>query len=137
MRLIFGRRITDEATCYKAFRTDLLKRLDLKCNRFEFCPEVTAKLCRLGIPIEETPIRYQARSAAEGKKIGWRDAVQAFWTLIWWRFAPVKLLESLTPTLHGGDSVAEGNGREIERINGDGAEGHPAFTFKPCSLGSR
>lgn len=91
--LLFHRRITDEATGYKAFRTDLLRRLDLQCERFECCPEVTAKLCRLGIAIHEVPISYTPRSAAEGKKIGWRDAVQAFWTLIWWRFAPVRLLD--------------------------------------------
>ena len=49
--LLYGRRIGDEATGYKAFRTDLLRRLELRCERFEFCPEVTAKLCRLGIAI--------------------------------------------------------------------------------------
>lgn len=90
---LYGRRIADESTCYKAFRTDLLKRLELRCERFEFCPEVTAKLCRLGLPIHEVPISYQPRSAAEGKKIGWRDAVEAFWTLVYWRFAPVKLVD--------------------------------------------
>lgn len=90
--MLYGRRLTDEATCYKVFRTDLLRRLDLKCERFEFCPEVTSKLCRLGIAIHEVPISYRPRTTAEGKKIGWRDAVQAFWTLIWWRFAPVRLL---------------------------------------------
>lgn len=93
VRLLYGVKISDEATCYKAFRTDLLKRLDLRCERFEFCPEVTAKLCRLGIVIHEVPIRYTPRTKAEGKKIGWRDAVEAFATLLWWRFAPVRLLD--------------------------------------------
>lgn len=90
--VFYGRRITDEATCYKAIRTELLRRMDLQCRRFEFCPEVTAKLCRLRVPIYEVPIRYHARSVAEGKKIGWRDALRAFWTLAWWRFAPFRPL---------------------------------------------
>ena len=87
VRLLYGRRITDEATCYKAFRTDLLRSLDLRCRRFEFCPEVTAKLCRLGISIAEVPIRYHARTAMEGKKIGWWDGLAAMWTLLHWRVA--------------------------------------------------
>lgn len=93
VRLLYGVKISDEATCYKAFRTDLLKRLELRCERFEFCPEVTAKLCGLGIAIHEVPIGYAPRTTAEGKKIGWHDAIEAFWTLLWWRFAPLKLLD--------------------------------------------
>ncbi|MCI0737437.1 MAG: hypothetical protein L0Y72_00235, partial [Gemmataceae bacterium] len=74
------------ATCYKAVRTDLLRALDLQAQRFEFCPEVTAKLCRLGIPILEVPISYEPRTSAQGKKIGLVDAWQAAWTLVRWRF---------------------------------------------------
>ena len=59
VRLLYGARLTDEATCYKAFRTELLRALDLHCQRFEFCPEVTAKVCRLGLRILEVPIRYE------------------------------------------------------------------------------
>jgi len=84
--LLFRARITDEATCYKAFRADLLKGLDLTCRRFEFCPEVTAKLLRKGVLIAEVPVRYTARTADLGKKIGWWDGVVAFWTLIKFRF---------------------------------------------------
>ena len=84
--LLFRARITDEATCYKAFRADLLKGLDLTCRRFEFCPEVTAKLLRKGVRIAEVPVRYTARTADLGKKIGWWDGVVAFWTLIKFRF---------------------------------------------------
>ena len=69
VRLLYGIRLTDEATCYKALPTSLLKSLDLQCERFEFCPEVTAKLCRLGVCISEVPISYHARSNSEGKKI--------------------------------------------------------------------
>src|SRR5206468_324684 len=88
VRLLYGQRLTDEATCYKAFRTSLLRRLNLRAAGFEFCPEVTAKLCRLGQHIVEVPISYRPRSRAEGKKIGWRDACLAVWTLLKCRFGP-------------------------------------------------
>ena len=84
--VLFGARITDEATCYKAFRTDLLRSIPLTCKRFEFCPEVTAKVLRIGIKIREVPIRYEARTVAQGKKITWRDGVVALWTLVKYRF---------------------------------------------------
>lgn len=86
VRLLFGARITDEATCYKAFRTDLLKSFGLECTRFEFCPEVTAKSLRRGETIVEIPIRYEPRSKDAGKKIRWTDAPDAFWTLLKYRF---------------------------------------------------
>jgi glycosyltransferase involved in cell wall biosynthesis len=81
VRLLFGAKITDEATCYKAFRTDLLKGFELECTRFEFCPEVTAKALRRQERILEVPIRYEPRSKDAGKKIRWTDAPDAFWTL--------------------------------------------------------
>lgn len=84
---LYGQRITDEATCYKAFHTDVLRRMDLRCERFEFCPEVTAKACRMGIAIREVPIRYHPRTVLEGKKIGWWDGVEAARTLLYWRFS--------------------------------------------------
>lgn len=86
VRVLYGQPMSDEATCYKLFRRDLLQRVPLRCNRFEFCPEVTAKVIRMGYRIAEVPIRYQARSMAEGKKIRWTDGVQAIWTLLRYRF---------------------------------------------------
>ncbi|HTJ43834.1 MAG TPA: glycosyltransferase family 2 protein [Kofleriaceae bacterium] len=80
--LLFGMSITDEATCFKLFRTDLLRSYDLECERFEFCPEVTAKTGNRGIPIVEVPISYSARAIADGKKIRWTDGVEAMWVLI-------------------------------------------------------
>ncbi|MBU1747090.1 MAG: glycosyltransferase family 2 protein, partial [Chloroflexi bacterium] len=74
-------------TAYKVFRADVLKSLDLHASRFEFCPEVTAKVCRAGHRIHEVPIAYQGRSIAEGKKIRWQDGVQAVWTLFRYRLA--------------------------------------------------
>jgi dolichol-phosphate mannosyltransferase len=85
---LYGAGIHDEATCYKAVRRSLLSQLQLQCHRFEFCPEVTAKLCRMGEKIAEVPIAYHPRSAEEGKKIRHSDGWQAIWTLIRYRFIP-------------------------------------------------
>ncbi|MGH9476504.1 MAG: glycosyltransferase family 2 protein [Terriglobales bacterium] len=82
--LLYRARLTDEATAYKAFRTDLLRSLDLRCEGFEFCPEVTAKLRRRGVPIHEVPTRYNARRRADGKKVTARDGWAALKTL--WRY---------------------------------------------------
>lgn len=87
VRLLFLKRITDEATCYKAFRRDVLDSMHLTCHRFEFCPEATAKAIRLGHRILEVPIRYEPRSKEAGKKIRWTDAPEAFWTLLRHRFS--------------------------------------------------
>jgi dolichol-phosphate mannosyltransferase len=87
VRVLYGQRLTDEATCYKAARTGLWRSLNLRAERFELCPEMTAKLCRRGVRIVETPISYHPRGAEAGKKIGWRDAVQTVWALIQWRLA--------------------------------------------------
>ncbi len=84
--ILFGRKITDEATCYKAFHRETLLSMDLVCHRFEFCPEVTAKAIILGESIVELPIDYEPRSKAAGKKIRWTDAPEAFWTLLRHRF---------------------------------------------------
>jgi dolichol-phosphate mannosyltransferase len=84
--LLYGAGIHDEATCYKVFRRSLLAQIDLQCHRFEFCPEVTAKLCRLNEKISEVSIRYTPRSAGEGKKIRHSDGWLAIWTLLRYRF---------------------------------------------------
>lgn len=81
-----GARISDEATCYKVFRMDLLRQLTLNARRFDFCPEVTAKVLKRGIRIHELPIEYKARTLAEGKKIRASDFLQALFTLIKYRF---------------------------------------------------
>lgn len=77
-------RLSDEATCYKLFRTEDLRRMQLQCERFEFCPEVTAKACRMGLRISELPIRYSPRDHSQGKKITIADGWVALKTL--WRF---------------------------------------------------
>lgn len=81
-RWLYRLEITDEATCYKMFDRELLRSLHLSCERFEFCPEVTAKLAKRRVPITEVAISYSPRRKAEGKKIGWLDALEAVWTLL-------------------------------------------------------
>jgi len=84
--LLYGLNLTDEATAYKAFKSEIIKNIPLKCEHFEFCPEVTAKLAKRGYKIYEVPIKYQARDAKGGKKIKLKDAFEAFWTLVKYRF---------------------------------------------------
>lgn len=85
--LLYGCRITDESTGYKAFSTDLIKELNLTCEGFEFCPEVTAKILRAGYQIHEVPVSYFPRTKKEGKKLRfWSDGLFAAWTLLKYRF---------------------------------------------------
>ncbi len=86
VRVLFGVPMQDEATCYKAFRTTVLRSIPLNCLRFEFCPEVTARLLKSGVKISEMPLyHYKPRTHAEHKKIRWTDGVEAIWTLIRYR----------------------------------------------------
>lgn len=84
--LLFGSRLTDMATAYKVFRADIIKSLTLRSARFEFEPEVTAKLLRSGHKIVEVPISYRPRSVQEGKTIGWLDGIEYMYTLLKYRF---------------------------------------------------
>ena len=73
--------LTDMETCYKLFRTDVLRRIRIEEDRFGFEPEVTAKVARLGVRIYEVGIGYAGRTYEEGKKIGWKDGVRALWCI--------------------------------------------------------
>ena len=85
--LLYGCRLTDESTGYKAFSTALITRLNLTCEGFEFCPEVTAKVLRAGYRIHEIPVSYFPRTKKEGKKLRfWSDGLFAAWTLLKYRF---------------------------------------------------
>jgi glycosyltransferase involved in cell wall biosynthesis len=84
--ILYGQKITDEATAYKAFKADVIQSINLKCQRFEFCPEVTAKVLRKGEKIIEVPVTFTARTFEEGKKIGWPDFIVAVYTLFKYRF---------------------------------------------------
>jgi glycosyltransferase involved in cell wall biosynthesis len=74
--------LTDMETCYKAFRREIIQRIDLHEERFGFEPEVTAKVARMGCRIYEVGISYSGRTYAEGKKIGWKDGLRAVWCIL-------------------------------------------------------
>jgi len=79
--------LTDMETCYKVFKADIFKKITIKSNRFEFEPEITAKVLKQGVRIYELPISYYGRDYAEGKKITWKDGFGAIWALIRYRFS--------------------------------------------------
>jgi len=83
---LYGLKISDEPTCYKLFKTSLIRSIPLTCTGFEFCPEVTAKVAKMGYTIPEMAISYYPRSKDEGKKIVWFDGVKAIWVLFKYRF---------------------------------------------------
>jgi glycosyltransferase involved in cell wall biosynthesis len=74
--------LTDMETCYKVMRREVVRKLDLRSQRFGIEPEITCKVSRLGVRIYEVPISYNGRTYAEGKKIGLKDAFQAVWTIL-------------------------------------------------------
>ena len=86
--ILFNTTLSDMETGYKAFRTDVLKSLDLRHDDFAIEPEITAKICRRKLRIYELPIAYYGRTYAEGKKITWRDGAKAVWVLLRVRVSP-------------------------------------------------
>jgi glycosyltransferase involved in cell wall biosynthesis len=86
--LLFGSSITDMETCYKIMRADVARSLQLDANRFDIEPQITARLLRGGHRIHELPVKFEPRSRAQGKKIGWRDGVRAVEVLVKERFRP-------------------------------------------------
>ncbi len=84
--VLYNTTLSDMETCYKLFDRELLDSITLRAQRFEFEPEVTAKILRRGIRIYEVPISYTGREFDEGKKITWRDGFIALWTLVKYRF---------------------------------------------------
>ena len=85
--LLYNTTLSDMETGYKAFRTDVLRSLDLRENRFGIEPEITAKICKRRLRIYELPISYYGRTFAEGKNITWRDGFRAIWVLLRVRFS--------------------------------------------------
>jgi len=80
--LLFGASLSDMETCYKLMRVDVARSLDLSADRFDIEPQITARLLRGGHRIHEMPVRFEPRSRAQGKKIGWRDGVHALRVLV-------------------------------------------------------
>ena len=74
--------LTDMETCYKVFKTSVIRKIHIKSNRFGVEPELTAKIAQLKCRIYEVPISYSGRDYAEGKKIGWKDGFSAIWCII-------------------------------------------------------
>jgi dolichol-phosphate mannosyltransferase len=128
--LLYAADITDEATAYKAFRTSVLRKIKLECRGFEFCPEVTAKVLRLGYRIWEVPISYNARGVAEGKKIRARHGFAALWTLTRYRFA--RRAGWLAPVIAGIQETVAACGSEPRQQNLDPLP-HPAKINETCA----
>ena len=84
--LLYRTKITDMETCYKAFKRELIQGITIKSNRFDFEPEITAKLMKKKVRLKEVPISYFGRGHNEGKKINWKDGIHAILTLIKYRF---------------------------------------------------
>lgn len=84
--LLYNSILSDMETCYKVFRADVIKNIQIKSNRFDFEPEVTAKVLKRKYKLYEMPISYYGRDFSEGKKITWRDGFSAAWALIKYRF---------------------------------------------------
>jgi len=84
--ILYRTKITDEATCYKCFKSDVIKSIKIENDKFHWEPEVTAKIAKKNINIYEVPITYKPRSYEEGKKIGLKDGLQAIYTLLKYRF---------------------------------------------------
>ncbi len=87
--LLYNAELTDEPTCYKTFDGELLRSMPISGDKFDWEPEITAKLLRLGFEIREVPVSYHPRPVSEGKKIKWRDGLIALWVALFWRFAPI------------------------------------------------
>ncbi len=84
--ILYGTGITDMETCYKAFKREFIQNITIKSNRFDFEPEITAKIMKQKARLKEVPISYFGRGHEEGKKINWKDGIRAIITLIKFRF---------------------------------------------------
>ncbi len=84
--LLYDCTLTDMETCYKVFKAEVFKNISIKSNRFEFEPEITAKILKQGVRIYEMPISYYGRDYSEGKKITWKDGFGAIYALLRYRF---------------------------------------------------
>jgi len=104
--LLYGVHITDEATGYKVITREVLKRLRIESRHFEFCPEITAKIARMGYKIHEVPISYEPRTYEQGKKIRWHDGLEGMWTLFKYRFG----------RLHYPRSISAKTNRQLEDV---------------------
>jgi glycosyltransferase involved in cell wall biosynthesis len=84
--ILYDTMLSDMETCYKAVRSEVIRSLELRANRFDFEPEITAKILKKRLKVYEVPIHYSGRDYSEGKKIGLKDAFEALFALIRYRF---------------------------------------------------
>lgn len=84
--ILYNTTLTDMETCYKAFKSEFIKGIEIKSNRFDFEPEITAKVLKKGARLYELPISYYGREYDEGKKITWKDGIHAIFALVKFRF---------------------------------------------------
>ncbi len=84
--ILYGTKLTDMETCYKAMKKEYVKDMNIKSNKFDLEPEITAKLVKKGAKIKEVPIKYNARSYQDGKKITYKDGLMAIRALFYFRF---------------------------------------------------
>ena len=84
--ILYNNILTDMETGYKLFKREIIMNIPFNSNKFNFEPEITAKLLKRKVRIYEVPISFNPRDYSEGKKIGLTDAFQAFWAIIWYRF---------------------------------------------------
>jgi len=84
--ILYQKKVTDMETCYKLIKSDIIKNIKIDSNRFDFEPEITAKLLKKRYKIKEVPIEYNCRSFEEGKKITWKDGIKALYVLLKYRF---------------------------------------------------
>ncbi|HMW91731.1 MAG TPA: glycosyltransferase family 2 protein [Candidatus Obscuribacter sp.] len=85
--ILYNATLTDMETCYKVFKKEVFKKVKIKCDRFDFEPEITAKVLKQGVRLYELPISYYGRDYDEGKKITWKDGIWAICALIRFRFS--------------------------------------------------
>jgi glycosyltransferase involved in cell wall biosynthesis len=85
--ILYNATLTDMETCYKVFRAEIFKKVTIKSDRFDFEPEITAKVLKQGVRLYELPISYYGRDYAEGKKITWKDGIWAIMALVRFRFS--------------------------------------------------
>jgi glycosyltransferase involved in cell wall biosynthesis len=84
--LLYGTALSDMETCYKLIPREIIQKITIRSDRFDFEPEITAKILKMGNRIYEVPISYAGRTAHEGKKISWKDGLPALWALVKYRF---------------------------------------------------
>jgi glycosyltransferase involved in cell wall biosynthesis len=84
--LLYGESVTDMETCYKVFKKEVVKDMEINARRFDLEPEITAKILKRGYKIHEVPIKVKPRGYDEGKKISWKDGFVAVWTLLKYKF---------------------------------------------------